>query len=225
MATDTGHVSSSNPPHPVRADTLGQVEPDEGGEFVVRPYSLTPAELGGLSAAVAGKPTHVLAWMRRPATADHVRGLALAWTPRAVYVEWQDRGTHRAWVWASAVERVREDQAATAAAPERPQASGLTLLSAEPLARLVHLVNARLAPLGAEFVTGTTRLTGPFGAVVYGSIDDHLVHLEFSTEPATNLCLIVAVSDRESLPGRNAGPTFEKAVETYPWAAVLDALG
>jgi hypothetical protein len=121
MASDGGRASSSNPHQAVRADSLGQIEPDRGGEFVVRPYSLTPPELGGLPAAMAGEPTRVLAWVRDPATAHHVRGLALAWTPRAVYVEWEDRGTHRAWVWASAVERAPADQEAATTAPERPR--------------------------------------------------------------------------------------------------------
>ncbi|TFD91583.1 hypothetical protein E3T61_08975 [Cryobacterium lactosi] len=126
MASDTERASSSNPHQAVRADTLGQVEPDRGGEFVVRPYSLTPPELGELSVAMAGEPTRVLAWVRYPATADHVRALALAWPPRAVYVEWEDCGIHRAWVWASAVERTSADQEAAAAAPERPRAAVVT---------------------------------------------------------------------------------------------------
>ena len=157
----------------------GRSSPTAGGEFVVRPYSLTPAELGGLPAATAGEPTHVLAWVRYPATADHVRGLALAWTPRAVYVEWEDRGTHRAWVWASAVERAPADQEAAPAAPERPRAAVITAKGTEPL---VHLVNAQLAPIGAEFVTGMVKPTGPFSAVVFGSIDGHHVRL---TSPPT----------------------------------------
>ena len=168
MASDTGRASSSHPHQTVRVDTLGQVEPDRGGEFVVRPYSLTPAELGGLPAAMAGEPTHVLAWVRYPAAADHVRGLALAWTPRTVYVEWEDRGTHRAWVWASAVERTSADQTATPTSPERSQASVVTAKGTEPL---VHLVNVQLAYIGAEFVTSMAKPTGPFSAVMFGSID------------------------------------------------------
>ena len=96
----------------VRAVLLSQVEPDHGDEFVVRAYSLTAAELGGLPAAMAGAPTPVRAWVSYPATADQVLGLALAWTPRAVYVEWEGNGTPRAWVWASAVERATANQAA-----------------------------------------------------------------------------------------------------------------
>ena len=84
MASDTERASSSDPRQAVSADSLAQVEPYRGGEFVVRPYSLTSPELGGLPAAMAGEPMHVLAWVRYPATADHVHALALAWTPRAV---------------------------------------------------------------------------------------------------------------------------------------------
>jgi hypothetical protein len=222
MASDTGRACSSNPHQAERADTLGQVEPDRGGEFVVRPYSLTPAELGGLPAAMAGEPTHVLAWVRYPATADQVRGRALAWTPRAVYVEWEAERTHRAWVWASAVERAPADQEATATNPKRPRAAVITAKSTEPL---VHLVNAQLALIGAEFVTGMAKPTGPFSAVVFGSIDGHHVRMDFSTEPATDMCVVVLVGKEESLPARSAAPTFERAIEAYSWAAAIDALG
>ena len=207
----------------MRADTLGQVEPDHGGEFVLRPYSLTAAELGGMPASMASDPTPVLAWVRYASIADHVRGLALAWTPRAVYVEWEDRGTHRAWVWASAVERAPAGQVeAAAATPERPRAAVVTAKGTESL---VHLVNAQLALVGAEFVTGMAKPTGPFSAVVFGSIDDHHVRLDFSAEPATGMCVVVLVGKEEALPERGAAPTFEKAIEEYPWAAVIDALG
>jgi hypothetical protein len=219
MASDTGRASSSNPHQTVRADSLGQVEPDHEGEFVLRPSSLTPAELGGLPAALAGEPTHVRAWVRYAAAADHVRGLALAWTPRAVYVEWEDRGTHRAWVWASAVERAPADQEA-ATAPERPQAAVITGKDTEPL---VHLVNAQLDLIGAEFVTGMTKPTGPFSVVVFGSIDGHHVRLTFSTEPATGMYTVVLVS-KEALGDRSAARTFEEAIEAYPWGAAIDAL-
>lgn len=208
----------------VRADSLEQVEPPYGADFVARPFSLTPAELGGLPASMAGEPTHVLAWVRYPATADHVRGLALAWTPRSVYVEWEDRGTHRAWVWASAVERAPADQEATAVAPEpeRPRAAVMTVMSTEPL---VHLVNVQLAPIGAEFVTAMAKPTGPFSAVVFGSIEGHQVRLDFLTEPATGMCVVVLAGKEEALPDQSAAPTFEKAIEAYAWEAATDALG
>ncbi|WP_133163814.1 hypothetical protein [Cryobacterium zongtaii] len=221
MASDTGRASSSTPHQAVRADTLGQVEPDRGGEFVVRPYSLTPPELGGLSVAIAGEPTHVLAWVRYPAIADHVRALALAWTPRAVYVEWEDRGTHRAWVWASAVERTSADQEAAAAAPERSRAAVVTAKGTEPL---VHLVNAQLALIGAEFVTSMAKPAGPFSAVVFGSIDGHPVRLDFSTDPATGMCTVLLVSKKEVLAEGCPAQTFEEAIESYGWAAAIDLL-
>lgn len=221
MASDTGRASSSNTHQTVRADSLVQVEPDPGGEFISRPSSLTPLELGGLPAAMAGESTHVLAWVRYPAIANHVRALALAWTPRAVYVEWEDRGTHRAWVWASAVERAPADHAATAASPERPRAAVITAKGTEPL---VHLVNAQLALIGAEFVTAMAKPTGPFSAVVFGSIDGRPVRLDFTTEPATGMCGVVLVGKEEALPERSAAPTFGEAIEGHPWAAALDAL-
>ncbi|PPG65125.1 hypothetical protein C5C31_14725 [Rathayibacter rathayi] len=44
-------------------------------------------------------------WIRYPATSVRVVALALAWTRRAVMVEWSEDGsTRRLWVWASAVE-------------------------------------------------------------------------------------------------------------------------
>jgi hypothetical protein len=201
----------------VCADTLDQVEPDHGGAFVVRPYSLTAAELGGLPAVLASTRTPVRVWVRYPASAEQVHGMALAWTPRAVYVEWEADGTHRAWVWASAVERSPAD-------PERTRASGLTLLSAELVARLVNLVNTQLQPIGAEFITATTKPTGPFSAVAYGTIDGQRVHLDFSTEQGTNMCLVVLVSREEALPEPTAASIFEKAIEAHPWAAAIDAL-
>jgi hypothetical protein len=212
MASDTGRASSSNSHQTVRAASLAQVEPDCGREFVLRPDSLTPAELGGLPAALAGEPKHVLAWVKYPAIANHVRGLALAWTPRAVYVEWEDRGTHRAWVWASAVERAPADQGAAAAAPERPRAAVMTDNGTEPL---VHLVNVQLALIGAEFVTGMTRPTGPFSVVVFGAIDGHRVRLDFSTEPATGMCVVVLAGKETALPAASAAATFEAAIEGY----------
>jgi hypothetical protein len=221
MASDTGRASSSNQHRTVRADSLAPVEPDYGREFVLRPDSLTPAELGGLPATLAAEPTHVLAWVRHAAAADHVRALALAWTPRAVYVEWEDRGTHRTWVWASAVERAPADQEATAAAPERPSAAVITAKGTEPL---VHLVNAQLALIGAEFLTGMAKPTGPFSAVLFGSIDGHHVRLDFSTDPATSMCVVSLVSKEEALPDRSAAPTFEGAIQAYPWAAAIDTL-
>jgi hypothetical protein len=220
MASDTGRASSSNPHRTVRADSLAPVEPDYGREFVLRPDSLTPEELGGLPATLASEPTHVFAWVRHAAAADHVRALALAWTPRAVYVEWEDRGTHRTWVCASAVERAPVDQEATAA-PERSQAAVITAKGTEPL---VHLVNAELALIGAEFVTGMARPTGPFSAVVFGSIDGHHVRLDFSTEPASGMCAVILVG-KDALADRSTARTFEEAIETYPWGAAIDALG
>jgi hypothetical protein len=73
-------------------------------------------------------------------------------------------------------------------------------------------------------VTATTKPTGPFSAVVYGTIDGHRVHLNFSTEQGTNMCVVALVSKEEALPKPSAAPTFEKAIEAYSWAAAIDAL-
>jgi hypothetical protein len=47
----------------------------------------------------------VYAWVRYGATGMRVKARAVAWTAKAVAVEWQaPDGLHRAWVWASAVD-------------------------------------------------------------------------------------------------------------------------
>ena len=209
----------------VRPDTLQQVEPDRGGAFVLRPYSLTAAELGGLPAVLASAPTPVRAWVRYPATADQVQGLALAWTPRAVYIEWEGSGTHRTWVWASAVESATASQSATSnLSPQRQQVNVVTIRDTEPL---VALINAQLAQSGAEFVSSMAQPAGPFGAVVFGSIDNHAVRLEFFIEPATTMCAVhlFDMTTKKVFAERVAAPTFEKAIEGYPWAAAIDMLG
>jgi hypothetical protein len=55
----------------------------------------------------AEAPLEVEAWVRFPETPVKIRGRAVAWTDRAVQVEFETRdGTRRrAWVWASAVRR------------------------------------------------------------------------------------------------------------------------
>lgn len=199
-----------------------QVEPDYRTEFVPRPFSLTPDELGELPVTVAKDPTQVLAWVRYPAVAERVRGVALAWTPRAVYVEWEARGIHRVWVWASAVERAADKEAGATVVSEPPRASAITALGTEPL---VQLVNVELALIGAEFMRTMSKPTGPFSSVVFGTIDGNSVHLDFLTDPATDLCAVLLVSaETESLPAQSAAPTFEEAIRVYPWAVAVDAL-
>ena len=75
-----------------------------------KPISLSPAEMGTDPAAVpeTPEPIDVIAWVRYPETAVKVRARAVAWTDRAVWVEFTTYAgaTHRAWVWASAVSRL-----------------------------------------------------------------------------------------------------------------------
>ena len=203
-------------------ERLFQVEPDCRNEFVPRPFSLTPDELGELPVTVAKDPTQVLAWVRYPAVAERVRGVALAWTQRAVYVEWEARGIHRVWVWASAVKRADDGEAGAAVVSESPQASAITALGTEPL---VRLVNVELALIGAEFVPAMSKPTGPFSSVVFGTIDGHSVHLDFFTEPATDMCAVLLMStEMVALPARSTALTFEIAVQAYPWPVAVDAL-
>lgn len=85
-------------------------------QFMVRPapINLTPAEIGedGVPPEVEN-PIPVQAWVRFPESAIRVRGKAVAWSDRAVWVEFtlHDGSRHRAWVWASAVERADERNA------------------------------------------------------------------------------------------------------------------
>ena len=52
------------------------------------------------------KPMPVYAWVRYGSTGMRVKARAVAWTNRAVAVEWEaPGGMHRAWVWASAVDQ------------------------------------------------------------------------------------------------------------------------
>nr|WP_181716120.1 hypothetical protein [Cryobacterium sp.]QJS06295.1 hypothetical protein [Cryobacterium sp.] len=170
MGSDTKHPDTPHVQRPVRADTLEQVEPPYGANFVPRPFSLTPAELGGLPATLASEPMSVRAWVRYPAIARHVNGVALAWTSRSVYVEWEDGGIHRAWVWAPAVERTAPRENPPTPTSPRAPVNVLTVRDTQPL---VELINDNLAQNGAEFVTAMAQPSGPFSAVVFGSIEDH----------------------------------------------------
>ncbi|MWB99425.1 hypothetical protein [Agromyces seonyuensis] len=70
------------------------------------PISLSDDERGmDVTRPEKGIPVH--AWVRFPETPIRVSGEAIAWTGRAVLVEFKLRGgaTRRAWVWANAVDR------------------------------------------------------------------------------------------------------------------------
>jgi hypothetical protein len=70
-----------------------------------RPISLTPAEIGLLDVTEPPKPEPAKAWVRYPETPVQVEARAIAWTERAVKVEWamRDVSVQQAWVWRSAV--------------------------------------------------------------------------------------------------------------------------
>lgn len=64
-------------------------------------------ELDRLPMTKDPKPRPVLAWVRFGPTAARVEAVAVAWTPRAVAISFAVGGREqRAWVWASAVEKV-----------------------------------------------------------------------------------------------------------------------
>lgn len=73
------------------------------------PLSLSPVELqlDVMPLTRTPVPEQVRAWVRYPAAAVLIDALAVAWTPRAVAIKWPgpDATEHRAWVWASAVDR------------------------------------------------------------------------------------------------------------------------
>jgi hypothetical protein len=223
MGSDSKHPDTPHTQRSVRADALEQVEPPTGAEFAARPFSLTHAELGGLPAILASEPTSVRAWVRYPAIAHRVHGLALAWTPRAVYVEWEDAGVHRAWVWAPAVERAAPKQSPPQPAPPRPPVDMVSVRDTQPL---VELINVLLAQSGAEFVTAMAQPAGPFGAVVFGAVEDHGVRLDFSADPATNMCALIVfdMAAKKVLVERVAAPTFRETIEAYPWSIAIDKL-
>lgn len=80
-------------------------------EMLVRPapITLSPAELNSAADPVeSGDPVPVRAWVRYPETPARIEGRAVAWTSRAVQVEWENAQgqVQRAWVWASAVDRL-----------------------------------------------------------------------------------------------------------------------
>lgn len=67
-------------------------------ELNVEPLTRTP------------KPMPVFAWVRYGSSGMRVKARAVAWTNKAVAVEWEaPGGLHRAWVWASAVDQRSED--------------------------------------------------------------------------------------------------------------------
>jgi hypothetical protein len=73
------------------------------------PLKLSPAELQLHRYPLTRdpRPSKVRVWVRYPDAPLEVEALAVAWTSRAVAVKWAGPGgeEHRAWVWASAVER------------------------------------------------------------------------------------------------------------------------
>lgn len=74
---------------------------------------------------------------------------------------------------------------------------------------------------------GANRMTkpaGPFSSVVFGSIDGHLVRLNFLTEPATGMRAVLLVSNQDTLPDQSSAATFQEAIQNYEWAVAVDAL-
>jgi hypothetical protein len=95
------------------ADSVDKAMSKRADESVMRdrePTSLTPSELELSTYPLTRTPipVPVRAWVRYGAVALKVDARAVAWTSRAVAIEWDTPGgSHRAWVWSSAVERAR----------------------------------------------------------------------------------------------------------------------
>jgi hypothetical protein len=81
-------------------------------EIAIRPtpVSLSEAELDVENDPVttASNPIPIRAWVRYPETVVRAEGRAVAWTSRAVKIEWEsaDGEQRSAWVWASSVDRL-----------------------------------------------------------------------------------------------------------------------
>ncbi|SFS17476.1 hypothetical protein SAMN04487846_3568 [Microbacterium sp. cf046] len=75
-----------------------------------KPVTLTDAELDIENDPVtrADRPVRVRAWVRYPEPVARLEGRAVAWTTRAVKLQWEtaDGERREAWVWASAVDRI-----------------------------------------------------------------------------------------------------------------------
>jgi hypothetical protein len=93
------------------ADSVDRRMGDQADLSIMRtgePESLTAKELELKTEPLtrAPQPMLVTAWVRYGRIGIRVNGRAVAWTTKAVAVEWDaPDGPHRAWVWASAVER------------------------------------------------------------------------------------------------------------------------
>lgn len=90
------------------ADSIDRRVAQREPERVVSTVSLSDdeLELARFPLTRASVPIPVTAWVRFKGAALKVDARAVAWTPKAVAIEWEVGGSlQRAWVWASAVER------------------------------------------------------------------------------------------------------------------------
>lgn len=105
----TSRRNSGLPQHyQISAGEYEPVEPPRLDANSPTPISLTWEERGGAGepVTVATESISVIAWVSYSKISAHVDAQALAWARRAVYIEWQSTGMHRAWAWASAVDRL-----------------------------------------------------------------------------------------------------------------------
>jgi len=97
------------------ADAIDVRMGDKADQVVMRdlePETLTPRELAldVQPLTRTPKPMPVFAWVRYDGIPIRVSARVVAWTEKAVAVEWKSpTGLHHAWVWSSAVEPRRID--------------------------------------------------------------------------------------------------------------------
>jgi len=93
-------------------------------------------------------------------------------------------------------------------------------------AALVELVNQHLANNGVEFVSASEMPVGPFGTSVFGTIKGYPVRLDFVINPANDrrAVLLFDIRTKDLLAERLMAPTFDEAIDDYPWAATIAAL-
>lgn len=95
------------------AGSIDRRQRERANETIMRdgkPASLSDAELelDRLPLTRTPQPERVRVWIHYGDAALRIEAELVAWTPRACAVRWQtnEGHEHRAWVWASAVERL-----------------------------------------------------------------------------------------------------------------------
>ncbi len=91
---------------------------------------------------------------------------------------------------------------------------------------LIKLVNVQLTNNGTGFVPARETPLGPLGTSVFGSIKGYPVRLDFAIDPANDLraVLLFDLRTKDLLAERLMSPSFDEAIEAYPWTSTIAAL-